>query len=134
MVVFQNNRRAPGFYRKFKIKTIEGANPARATGGDTGMLKEVLRRRLNHDDWLLPICFLIDGGKGQVSSVKEVLAEFGYEIPIVGIAKGAKRKRNDFIGVIPKNIEPITLIRLRDEAHRFAIGYHKSLREKTSMS
>ncbi len=132
MVVFEDGEPKKSDYRKFKIKTIEGANPARATGGDTGMLKEVLRRRLNHDQWPLPVCFLIDGGKGQVNAVKEVLAEYGYEIPVVGIAKGPERKRNDFIGAIPKNVLPITLIRLRDEAHRFAISYHKKIRNVQS--
>lgn len=126
MVVFEGGNSKKSDYRKFKIKTIEGSN-------DTGMLKEVLRRRLNHNEWPLPICFLIDGGKGQVNAGKEVLAEYGYEIPVVGIAKGVERKRNDFIGAIPKNVLPITLISLRDEAHRFAVGYHKLMRDKHSL-
>ncbi len=125
MVVFVNGKPDKNEYRKFKIGTVFGPN-------DIAMLKEVLVRRLSHREWLLPNLILIDGGKGQVNAVKEVLNEAGLKIPVVGIAKGAKRKKNEFIGKIPEGVEKKTLIKVRDEAHRFAIGYHKQLRRIAS--
>lgn len=135
MVVFQNGYPAPGFYRKFKIKTIETSN-------DVGMLKEVLRRRLAHslsgnkaEYWPEPELLLIDGGRGQVNAAKAVLAEYKLNIPVVGIAKGPERKKNEFVlgqddqileEWINKNQK--ILIKVRDEAHRFAISFHRALR------
>lgn len=135
MVVFQNNRRAPGFYRKFKIKTIETSN-------DVGMLKEVLRRRLRHSTsgdkieyWPEPDILLIDGGKGQVNAALEILKEFNLSIPVIGIAKGAERKKNEFVfGQVDAAVEDWVgknqkiLIAVRDEAHRYAITFHRQLR------
>lgn len=120
MVVFENGKPAKGEYRKFKIQTIHESN-------DVGMMKEVLRRRFGNP-WTLPDLILVDGGKGQVNVAREVLSEFGLRIPVVGIAKGPERKKNEFVGVVPRGIEEKTLIRVRDEAHRFAIAYHKRVR------
>ena len=91
------------------------------------MLEEVLRRRF-YNPWPLPNLILVDGGAGQVHAAERILLEFGLKIPVVGIAKGPKRKANKFIGKIPSEIDKKTLIHLRDEAHRFAIAYHKKLR------
>lgn len=126
MVVFEEDKPNKSEYRKFKIRTIVGQN-------DIGMLKEVLRRRF-YNNWLLPDLILIDGGRGQMNVAKEVLDEFGFKIPVVGIAKGAKRKKNEFVGEIPEEFNKSTLIKVRDEAHRFAIGYHKSLRGRKFLS
>ncbi len=120
MVVFANDKPDKNEYRKFKIRTIKESN-------DVGMLKEVLRRRF-HNDWQLPDAILIDGGVGQVNGARAVLNEVGLRIPVVGIAKGATRKKNEFIGAIPSGTDPKILIKVRDEAHRFAISYHKNLR------
>ena len=122
MVVFTNGKANVEQYRKFKIRTIKQSN-------DVGMLKEILHRRLKHSEWPLPSVMLIDGGKPQVNAVREVLEEFGFRIPIVGIAKGPARKKNEFIGVVPNNTTEKILIRVRDEAHRFAISYHRVLRK-----
>ncbi len=126
MVVFLNNESAKNEYRKFKIKTIKTPN-------DTGMLKEVLRRRFSRKEWSLPDLLLIDGGRGQVNVALEVLEEFGFKLPVLGIAKGAKRKKNEFIGKTYGFDEKI-LIKVRNEAHRFAINYHKKLRGKNLFS
>ncbi len=125
MVVFKDGRPDKGEYRKFRIKTIIGAN-------DVGMLKEVLRRRF-HNPWPLPDVILVDGGMGQVNAAKQVLLESGLRIPTVGIAKGPDRKANRFVGSIPKGVTKKVLIRVRDEAHRFAITYHKKLRNSGFM-
>ena len=98
MVVFMGDEPVKSEYKKFKIKTINQPD-------DVGMLKEVLGRRLSHEEWPLPDMILIDGGKGQVSATEEILSESGFIIPVVGIAKGPERKKNEFIGEIPKGID-----------------------------
>lgn len=120
MVVFVNGVPDKNEYRKFKIQTVTGPN-------DIAMLREVLTRRF-HNKWTLPDLILIDGGKGQVNVANEVLHELGISIPVVGLAKGAERKRNDLIGTLPSGFAMETLIQVRDEAHRFAISYHKRVR------
>ena len=142
MVVFEGGEPNKNEYRKFKIKTIFKPN-------DVGMLTEVLERRFKHGGsagpsaaptigsdrrWRLPNLILIDGGIAQANAAKKVLMRTGLRIPILGIAKGAQRKRNDILGAIPKGVTKGTLIRVRDEAHRFAIGYHKTLRRISSLS
>lgn len=126
MVVFVDGLPAKSQYKKFKIKTVEGPN-------DVKMLREVLLRRFKHTEWEFPQCVLIDGGKPQVNETIKILRELKITIPIVGIAKGEKRDKNEFIGSIPKGISEKTLIFVRDEAHRFAIKYHKELRAKKMM-
>ncbi len=142
MVVFENGEPNKDEYRKFKIRSIFKPN-------DVGMLTEVLERRFHHgtggtsstkdvaraamrgERWRMPDLVLIDGGLAQANAAHRVLLRAGLRIPIVGIAKGPERKRNDIIGAIPKGVTKLTLIRVRDEAHRFAIGYHKALRKRT---
>ncbi|MEK9971366.1 MAG: excinuclease ABC subunit UvrC [Ferrovibrio sp.] len=131
-------------YRKFNIKG-EDIEP----GDDYGMMREVLTRRFqrllkedaedeNAADW--PDLLLIDGGKGQLAAVLQVMQELGVEdVPVVGIAKGPERNagREQFFlpGREPFMLEPrhpvlFFLQRLRDEAHRFAIGTHRTKRAK----
>jgi excinuclease ABC subunit C len=120
MVVFIGNKPKKSEYKKFKIKSIKETN-------DTGMMREVLERRFNHS-WSLPDLILVDGGQGQVNTAQEVLEENGLDIDVVGLAKGEKRNKNEIIG--DTEVKKKTLIKVRDEAHRFAIKYHKKLREK----
>ena len=121
MVVFEDGEPNKNEYRKFKIKSIFQPN-------DVGMLKEVLERRFARTDWPMPDLVLIDGGLAQVNTARRVLLRAGIKIPIIGIAKGPKRDRNDVIGLVPKGVQKATLVKVRDEAHRFAIAYHKVLR------
>lgn len=136
-----------GEYRKFNIKG-EDLVP----GDDFGMMKEVLTRRftrlLKEDPertsgaW--PDLLLIDGGAGQVSAVAEVLAELGVEdMPFIGVAKGVDRDhgKEEFhrighpVMALPRNHPVLYFIqRLRDEAHRFAIGTHRAKRAKSAMA
>ncbi len=120
MIVFSNNKPEKSEYRKFHIKTVEGQN-------DTGMLKEVVKRRF-HNSWKRPDLILVDGGLGQVNIVKDVLKEIHILVPVIGMAKGVKRKRTDIIGEKPLWVSLQTLIRVRDEAHRFAIAFHRKKR------
>ena len=135
MVVFNDREAIKSEYRKFKIKTVKGQS-------DVDSLKEVLRRRVarivtqnDEDRWSTPDIILIDGGKPQVNAAMSILKENNLNIPLVGIAKGPERKRNDFIfGVKDRefikfvNENQDLLIRVRDEAHRFAITFQRSLR------
>ncbi len=133
-----------GQYRKFNIK-----NPETIPGDDFGMMREVLERRFtraqeedpDRENGMWPDLLLIDGGKGQLSAVKGVLDAMGVEdVPLVGIAKGPHHGRDgrevfhltdgrEF--QLPVN-HPVLfyLQRLRDEAHRFAIGAHRTKRAK----
>lgn len=129
MVVFENGEVNKNEYRKFKIKKVTGQS-------DVDCLAEVLERRLKHAEWKLSQVILVDGGLPQVNRAVETLRINKFKIPVVGIAKGRERKKNDFI-VGFKNKEFIKwvsenkelLIKVRDEAHRFAIQYQRSLRK-----
>ena len=122
-------------YRKFKIQKERGFG-----GDDFAMMEEVLERRFNHEkDWGLPDLLLIDGGKGQLTSVNNALHKAQLNIPVVCIAKGEDRHAGkEFL--IMQEKEPFQLEfnspllyflqRLRDEAHRFAITTHRSARIK----
>ena len=132
MIVFTNGRPDKSQYRKFKIKSVEGPN-------DYQSMQEVLFRRFtNKNENFLgkPDLLCIDGGKGHVNSAQEVLQSLNYDIPVCGMVKDAKHKTR---GLIYKDKEInikdkpklLTLItNIQDEVHRFAITYHKSLREK----
>lgn len=124
MVVFTNGEKDTDNYRRFKIRLDEGKP------NDFAMMKEILKRRLNHVDWELPGLIIVDGGKGQVSAAKEII---NNKIPLIGLAK-----RDEIIITkdlkeikLPRNSKALQLVmRLRDEAHRFAIKYHRKLRSK----
>jgi len=134
-------------YRKYNIKGEE-----LVPGDDFGMMKEVLTRRFTRllkDDpdrqkGLWPDLLLIDGGAGQVSAVAEIMREFGVEdVPMVGVAKGIDRDagKEEFhrVGQRPfalRHNDPVLYFvqRLRDEAHRFAIGTHRAKRAKSQMA
>jgi excinuclease ABC subunit C len=139
MVVFEEGKPRSGEYRRFRIKTVIGAN-------DFASHQEVLRRRFrrartgeegNDEElrWAMPDLVIIDGGKGQVAAAKEVFDELGlHDLPLAGLAK--EREELFLPGestpiVLPPTSTALYLVqRLRDEAHRFAITYHRDLRTK----
>ena len=154
MVVFENGRPATSQYRRFRVKTVEGAD-------DFATMQEVLRRRFRRagkvrsqsvavdgevaelpeadDAWDLPDLVIIDGGKGQLSAAVEAMREIGvYDIPTVGLAK---QHEELFVPgepapvILPRGSDALYLVqRIRDEAHRFAITYHRQLRGKSQVS
>jgi excinuclease ABC subunit C len=133
MVVFKNGKPLKSDYRKFKIKTVKGPN-------DFASMKEVVGRRYRHlkeEQLPLPDLIVIDGGKGQLSSAVEALQELHLndKIPIIGIAKKLEEiyVPGDSLPLyIDKRSESLKLIqRIRDEAHRFAISYHRNKRSKS---
>jgi excinuclease ABC subunit C len=137
MVVFEDRKPAKAKYRKFKIKSVEGPN-------DVAMMEEVIRRRLRRAQlypkaWPLPEVMVIDGGKPQVNRVQSILDELNVHVPIVGLAKGFDRKQDRMI--FDRTNEDLRNIaqrgkevfqKARDEAHRFAVKYHRTLRKKNT--
>ena len=133
LVVFENGRSKPAYYRRFRIRTVEGAD-------DYAMVREVINRRFRHskiagESWAsTPGLLLIDGGKGQLNSVREVLSSLGLdEIPVAGLAKENEEiftAGRPFPIRLPASSPARQLLqRVRDEAHRFALGYHTNLRK-----
>ena len=128
MVVFTNGRKDKKEYRRYKIKTVIGPN-------DYDSMAEIVERRLKYGD--LPDLMLLDGGKGQVSSVKRVLEKNNVEIPLWGMYKDDKHRTKGLISR-EKEIEldkTSNLYRfvasIQEEVHNYAITYHRSLRNKT---
>jgi excinuclease ABC subunit C len=144
MVVFEDGKPRTGEYRRFRIRDVVGPN-------DFASHQEVLRRRFRYAQgragdegaaeergWAMPDLVIIDGGRGQVSAAKQVLDELGlHDLPLAGLAK----EREEL--VLPDRSEPVLLPttsqalylvqRIRDEAHRFAITYHRDLRRKAAV-
>jgi excinuclease ABC subunit C len=99
------------------------------------MMQEMLERRLKHLDWPKPSLIVVDGGKGQTSSVKEIIDSMGLSFPLVGLAKREETIITSELNEIklPRDSHALQLImQLRDEAHRFAITYHRKLRSKAT--
>lgn len=133
MVTFINGLPKKSEYRKFKVKMTEGKPD------DFLSMKEVLTRRLSHlgeEKWAKPDLMIIDGGKGQLSSVMEIIEELGISgIDVVSLAKKHEEvflpKQSEPV-ILPRNSSALFLFqRIRDEAHRFAITYHRKLRSKS---
>ena len=137
MVVFRNNHPDKSQYRKFKIKTVSGID-------DVAMMREVLLRRFGNS-WPKPELILLDGGKGHLNMAQGVLNDLKLDIPVIAVAKGSTRKKLDIyqskflLTYLGRNEEirekynrilsdAKLLEHIRDEAHRFAISYHKKLR------
>ncbi len=126
MVVFADGQADKNEYRRFKIKTVRGIS-------DTEMLAEVLERRFKRDDWPLPNLIIIDGGVGQLNVARKIVLEkSNLNIPIVAIAKGRKKRNKDRLFFAGKKAltDKKLIQRIRNEAHRFAIKYHRLLRSK----
>jgi len=128
MVVFREGLVDKSQYRKFKIQISAGWGRG---PDDVAALKEVLSRRLNHAEWPMPDLIIIDGGKGQVNGANEILKARRLNIPVIGIAKGPDRDKDELIGVENLSFDKKLLLRVRDEAHRFAIEYYRLRHRKT---
>lgn len=145
-VVFEEGIPSKDGYRRYRIKTVDGAN-------DFAAMKEVLSRRFKHREWDDPDLVVVDGGKGQLNMALVALKEIGRsEIPVIGMAKA--RTQGEFHDqevvaseerfFLPNRQNPVTfphnseafhiLVGIRDEAHRFAITYHRKLREDRTLA
>lgn len=134
MVYFENGKPKKSEYRKYKIRTVEGIDDFRS-------MQEVVARRygrLLDEKTELPDLILIDGGKGQLSSAYEVMKELGLShIPMIGLAK--RLEEVFFVGesdslLLPRTSSSLRLLQqIRDEAHRYAITFHRSLRDRRTL-
>jgi excinuclease ABC subunit C len=163
MVVFEEGKPAKDEYRRFRIKTVRGSNdvamleevmrrrlqhvlrqPPGAPLGKGGMRFPPARGGIKGGGrkrgWELPELMVIDGGGGQVNRVRHVLRVLGVRVPVIGIAKGFDRKQDRL--VFDQNDVELARVatrgkelfqRARDEAHRFAVAYHRKLRGKLSL-
>ncbi|MBI2613134.1 UvrB/UvrC motif-containing protein [Candidatus Kaiserbacteria bacterium] len=124
MTVLDNGEPYKAAYRKFNVRT--------ATNDDIAALKEVLSRRLNHSEWPLPRVFVVDGGKAQLRAAGIVLKSAGVMIPVVGVVKDEFHRPERVIGderMIQAHERDILLA--NNEAHRFAIGFHRARQRKS---
>ncbi len=142
MVVFEDGRPLKAAYRRFKIRLTSGPD-------DYAMMREIVSRRFRRAlaerergeqtaFGRLPDLLVVDGGKGQLSAAREALAELGLEqVPSIGLAKRLEEVfrpgESDPVEIPPGSPALHLLQRLRDEAHRFAVSYHRSLRRKAGM-
>lgn len=139
MVVFENGLPSKSNYRRFKIKTVQGPN-------DYKSMEEVLERRINRglsdsEDMKgfnkMPDLILIDGGKGQTNIVENLLRNYGLNIPVSGMIKDDSHTTRGLIyqdkEIVMKKTDKVyrLIYRIQEEAHRFAIDYHRNLRDKT---
>lgn len=142
MIVFENGRPLKSAYRKFKIKGVEGQD-------DYASMQEVIGRRLQEYEahkesgegfGRLPDLILLDGGKGHVAAVRPVLEASGLAIPLFGMVKDDKHRTRAIAKdggeiAINSNRAAFTLVStIQDEVHRFAIGYHRTVRKKNTIS
>jgi|SRR3989344_3753140 len=119
MTVVENGEAQKNEYRKFRIRTANA-------GDDVGALREVLTRRLGHDEWPMPRIIVVDGAAAQINAAERVLKSYGVAIPVVGVVKDEKHRPRDIRGnrdLIKGRERDILLANA--EAHRFAISYHR---------
>lgn len=132
MAVFTDGEPDKSEYRRYKLKTVEGSPD------DFASMQEVTLRRYREAAEPLPDLIVIDGGKGQLSSALEVIRGVGLDgIPVIGLAKEYESIFRENCGdplVLPRHSEALRLLqRIRDEAHRFAVGYHRKLRSRRNL-
>ena len=129
MVRFDDGKPNKSLYRKFNIQLPPSPN-------DFLMMREAVRRRFGHSEWIFPDLILIDGGRGQLNSARVELLALGLTVPIVSLAKKLEelylpsRRTPILLSTMPKDVEHL-LRSVRDEAHRFAITHHRSRHRKT---
>lgn len=141
LVCFKDGKPFKNRYRKFKIRLLKTSN-------DYGMMSEVLSRRFRRalkadteekkQKWEIPDLLLVDGGKGHLNIAKKILADLGlHNLTVAAIAKAQKGEKCDKVYIpgrmnpvsfVPHSKELLYLMRIRDEAHRFGISYHRKLR------
>ena len=137
MIVFIDGKPEKKEYRKYKIKSVEGPD-------DYESMREVVRRRYSrvlNEDLPLPDLIIIDGGKGHIEAVRDVLEnELGLDVPIAGLVKDEKHRTSQLlygnpleIVALARNSQEFYLLqRIQDEVHRFAITFHRQLRGKNA--
>lgn len=123
MTVLEDGQIEKGEYRKFRIQHNTGAD-------DTKALKEVITRRLGHNEWRLPNLIVVDGGLAQKKAIESVLKENMVGIPVVSVVKDERHKPKEILGDKKYLTYEKEILLANAEAHRYAIGFHKALRNK----
>lgn len=123
MTVIENGTTQKGEYRKFKIKDAPGIN-------DTKALREILRRRLGHDEWRFPSLIVVDGGVAQKNAAESVLEMLQIKIPVMAVTKNEHHKPKNILGERHLLVHESEILLANAEAHRYGITYHKKLREQ----
>jgi len=129
MVVFINGEKQTSLYKRFKIINVD------KSPNDFLAMQEIIERRLKHSEWGTPDLIIVDGGKPQVSAGLKAILKYKLNIPIIGLSKREETIITSNFGKIKlsKSSNALHLLmRVRDEAHRFAITYHKLLRSKST--
>ncbi len=128
MTVVENGMPLKNEYRKFILRNTKA-------GDDAGGLREILSRRLGHDEWPMPRIIAVDGSTAQMNAAQKILDEYGIRIPIVGVTKDDKHRAREIKGdrALIVNRERDILL-ANTEAHRFAIGFHRAKRSKNFLS
>jgi excinuclease ABC subunit C len=125
MVVFEDSVPEKKSYRRFKIKTVPGAN-------DPVMIREVIKRRRQHPEWSKPDLVLVDGGRAQLNTALAELS--GWDVPVISLAKEEEEvytpEKEEPIRLPKDSPALLLLMRVRDEAHRYAVSYHRTLRSR----
>ena len=119
MTVVEDGAAERSEYRKFRIRSAKG-------GDDAGALREVLSRRLGHNEWPMPRLIVVDGGTAQINAAKKVLEQYGFNIPVVGVVKDEKHRPKGIKG--ERGLTPALerdILLANAEAHRYAITYHR---------
>lgn len=129
MVVLTNGEIDKSQYRKFKIRISGRPN-------DVGMMREMAKRRFRHDDWPTPDLIIVDGGRGQARGVYNELQNANYKLPIFGLAKREEwlyPPEGEVLKLSRNSLSLKLLQKLRDESHRFALSYHRKLRDRKAI-
>lgn len=124
MTVVEGGEAKRSDYRKFRIR-------AAAPGSDTDALKEVIARRLGHNEWPLPRLIVVDGAAAQMNAAKSVLEQYGVTIPIVGVVKDERHRPKRIVGLRTDITgREADILLANAEAHRFGVSYHRKLRSR----
>lgn len=126
MVVSVGGELAPAEYRKFRLRL-----PSSRRGDDLAALKEILLRRLAHAEWPLPELVLVDGGSTQLNAARQTIRAAGFNLPVIAVVKDKHHRPERFLGeALFAQRYQNELLALNQEAHRFAIKYHRQLRDR----
>ena len=125
MVVFTDGERDPASYRTFSIRE---AKP----GDDTASLREIIRRRFSHSEWMYPTLIVVDGGKAHIRAAESELKALGVEVPVVSVVKTERHMPREILGTSTyRHTHEREIIAANGEAHRFALAKHKDRRTKS---
>ena len=126
MTVIESGMPQKKDYRTFKIRGVGG----KSLNNDIASLKEILSRRLGHNEWPLPKAFVVDGGKTHKKAAEDVLKEVGIQIPVVAVVKDEKHRPREVLGGLRAGVPDADSVLANAEAHRFSLSNHRKARSR----